>query len=144
MKVISILDRIAVAEGWRRPRTTPLVHGQEIPEDAVLKRTHSDCGFHVVLPEISVETQDAGAVNRRKELKSQRTWGHLDLRTTAPEQLWIAQEYVPTLRSLGEWRVFLVGGCPLNVVHTVQATEKGQTTCQGTRADRFLCLREIK
>ncbi|KAF8425023.1 hypothetical protein L210DRAFT_865476 [Boletus edulis BED1] len=124
-KLVTLLDRIAAEQGWPRPRTTRLTVDQPLPIDTVLKRTHSDCGADVILPE--------------KELASRRTWQFLKERTTSREQVWISQEFVPTLRSLGEWRVYLVGGRIVNVMHTIDEDH----IFTGTRVDRFLCLREI-
>ena len=93
-----------------------------------------------MLPASSVEGDDTHAEKKRMDLASKRTWEYLQSRTTASDQVWLSQEFVPTLRSLGEWRVYLVGGRIMNVMHTIEVGR----VCSGRRVDRFLCLKEIR
>jgi hypothetical protein len=51
-----------------------------------------------------------------------RNWDYIE-RETIPGSLWIAQSYVPELAILGEWRVFVIGGDIVSVVHTVYKEE---------------------
>jgi hypothetical protein len=102
------LDVVAMSEtSTPRPSWTLLRREEPIPETSVIKRTHSDCGAHVLRP---------GSMDRN--------WDYIE-RETIPGSLWIAQSYVPELAILGEWRVFVIGGDIVSVVHTVykQKTE---------------------
>ncbi|KAG9311147.1 hypothetical protein JVU11DRAFT_8210 [Chiua virens] len=84
------------------PHTRILKDGDAIPPDAVLKRSHSECSKHVILPSAP---------------KTKRTWTHLNAITSAGT-FWMAQEYVPSLADIGEWRVFIIGGRVMAVMHT--------------------------
>ena len=95
-----------IAQNTRRytPRAALLVPGEVIPPDAVLKRSHSECGTHVLLPSAKPEL---------------RTWEHLTSNAT-DGTFWMMQEYVPSLEWLGEWRVLVVGGKIIAVMHTIK------------------------
>jgi hypothetical protein len=41
-----------------------------------------------------------------------------------PRAAWMAQTYIPELRTFGEWRVFIIGGTVTHVVHTRRNQEK--------------------
>ena len=84
-----------------RPESKVLRDGDPIPKDAVLKRTHSDCGHHVIMPSDDVD----------------RTWDILNDDLNIPGSVWIAQALIPTLRKLGEWKVIIIGRQPLYTVH---------------------------
>ena len=90
-----------------RPATKQLIPGDPIPANAVIKRSHSDCGQHVIMPD-----------------ESGRDWESINQMPHVPDAIWFAQVYVPTLRTLGEWRVFIIGGHPAFVVHTRYNTDK--------------------
>ncbi|KAG9308767.1 hypothetical protein JVU11DRAFT_11559 [Chiua virens] len=117
-QTVAMLDRIAAIHGWMRPSTTLIEDGAPIPIDTVLKRSHSDAGSNVILPPIAVPDHMQDCEERRTNLSRLRTWKELKECTTSSNQSWMSQEYVPTLRQLGEWRFFLVGGKIANVVHT--------------------------
>lgn len=140
--VVMILDMIAVKHGWIRPKTTVLTPGCQIPKGTVLKRSHSDCGDFVILPEGAVKGNTRAATNERGLRRALRTWDELNVRTSAPEQKWASQEYVDTLVMFGEWRCFIVGGHIINVVHTVKVGDDGLWRGQTVR--NFLSLSEIR
>jgi hypothetical protein len=122
--LIERLDVIASAVTMsNRPTTTVITKPSDIPKDTVLKRTHSDASSHVILP----------TANRR------RTWDLLS--DGPPGSIWLSQTYVPTLRKLGEFRVFLIGGQPTYVMHT--ECVKGSMWV-ATPQLMFLTLNEIR
>lgn len=90
-----------------RPATKTLNIGDTIPQETVIKRSHSDCGIHTLMPN-----------------ESGRNWESMLRLPQVPGAVWFAQTYVPTLRTLGEWRVFLIGGEPVYIVHTKFHEEK--------------------
>ena len=97
-----------------------------IPGGMVLKRSNSDCSTHVILPEDTCRlTVD-------------------DLKRHSPHgELWLAQEYVPTLRMIGEWRVFIVNGTIIQTVHTYRnANSQGRWIAK--QATSFWTLEEIR
>ena len=96
----------------------------DIPDAIILKRTHSDCGAHIVHPG-----------------ESGRTWLDLQRKLTVPEAKWFGQTYVSTLDFGGEWRVFLVGGKVVYTVHTLCRKSKPGWT--NKHVDEFLSLDEI-
>ncbi|KAI6097729.1 hypothetical protein EDD16DRAFT_1719021 [Pisolithus croceorrhizus] len=83
------------------PMTRRLGASEPIPHDMVLKRSHSDCSAHVIMPDAS----------------NKRSWPYLISQAPAGE-IWMAQQYMPFLPKFGEWRVFIVGGKIIQVVHT--------------------------
>jgi glutathione synthase/RimK-type ligase-like ATP-grasp enzyme len=99
--------------------------GAHIPEDAVLKRSCSDSGEHVLLP---------GNANRCWEFM-----GQVSPRLKAS---WIAQRFIPELHKFGEWRVFFIGGKPIHVVHTRYNEDKSVWTWE--QADSYYSLAEFK
>ncbi|KAF8452839.1 hypothetical protein L210DRAFT_846317 [Boletus edulis BED1] len=110
----SMLDMIAAANGWQRPKTTVLTPGGVIPTGTMLKRSHSNCGddFVILPPESDLRSLS--------ELKS---------RTSSGEQRWASQEYVETLKTLGEWRCFVLGGHIAFVVHTIHKPDPPSPPC---------------
>lgn len=100
-RLIHHLDVIAGKTSSLRPQSKIIRDGDPIPKDAVLKRTHSDCGAHVIMPNDDVD----------------RIWDTLNDNLNTPGSVWIAQALIPTLRKLGEWKVILIGGQPLYTVH---------------------------
>jgi glutathione synthase/RimK-type ligase-like ATP-grasp enzyme len=103
--MINKLDFVAARRTFSaRPRTRPLVDGETISDRVVLKRTHSDMGQHVLLP---------------RDKQDRRNWDYLRLSTDVPGCFWLAQTYINTLATLGEWRVFLIAGQIVYTVHTV-------------------------
>ena len=118
------LNLIAAENSMYTPLTRALRKGDPIPSGTVLKRIHSDCGLHVILP-------DAG--------DQQRSWKHLN--DLAPHgETWMSQEYVDSLDKVGEWRVFVIGGQILSVVHTHNKEPRW-----GAKAVRsFMTLEEVE
>lgn len=100
---------IAKIRGLYAPATRVLTLGEDIPPSTVLKRSHSNCGTHIVLPA-------AGACNR--------TWDHLNAQISE-DTVWMAQEYVQSLDEIGEWRVLIVGGGIVAVMHTYKKSNGG-------------------
>lgn len=124
-----LLDLIARRLNGLRPATIPLqpqdIDSSSIIPDTVLKRSNSDCGHHVIFPD-----------ERRK-----RNVEHL--RELSPYgEKWLMQEYVPTLRTVGEWRVFIVNGAVIQTVHTYMHSDTKRW--EATLATTFWSLDEIK
>jgi glutathione synthase/RimK-type ligase-like ATP-grasp enzyme len=109
----------------KRPITEILDVTTSIPDSIVLKRTHSDCGNHVLFP--------GDPLINPTYLLSQ-----LDI----PGSRWLGQNFVPTLRKLGEWRVFIIGGQIVDVVHTRINHETG--CWKWERTTRFWSLGELR
>jgi hypothetical protein len=124
--VLYHLRVIATMRNGYAPATTLLEEGQEIPENCVLKRSHSDRGSHVILPSTDL---------------SLRTWDYLKSHIYSDE-IWMKQEYVRSLQELGEWRAFIIGGRIISVVHTVKS--KTETTWNYCHVGSFLTLDEIQ
>lgn len=109
-----------------RPKTRKLSFNSIIPSNTVLKRSHSDCSTHVIMPSDS----------------KRRTWKYLS--TMAPGgELWISQEHIPTLETFGEWRVFIIRGRILHVVHT-HRRGKGRYNWHGTRVENYRSLEDMR
>lgn len=53
----------------------------------------------------------------------------------------MAQEYVQSLHEIGEWRVFVVGGKIISVIHTFKKSNGGWG---GIPTNSFLTLDEIR
>ena len=105
--LIGHMDRISQQMGTMRPETKKLARGDPIPTGTVLKRTHSDSGQHVILP-----------------ASEYRQWSNME--QGPPEAQWLSQEFVPTLRSIGEWRVVIVNLTIQYVTHTLAAKDGSQ------------------
>jgi hypothetical protein len=120
------LDAIALTiTKTLRPKTKELRYGDDIPANAMIKRSHSDCGLHVFRP------GDVG-----------RNWETFDKLTPVPGATWFSQTYVPALAKLGEWRVFIIGGEITYTVHTRYDPLKGIWTWEPVTA--FYLLRELR
>lgn len=141
---ITLLDGIATTHSWKRPCTRVIHDGELIPTNGVLKRTHSDCGSHVLLPEESVPHDAVDAVPRKMELSARRTWDSINDLTTSMDQSWICQDYIPTLLKLGEWRFFIVGEQIVNVVHTLKDTASDSDAWSGRPVVSFYTKAEIR
>jgi hypothetical protein len=125
MQLITHLDAIADSETKTlRPCTKELKYGDFLPSNAVIKRTHSDCGFHVFKP------KDSG-----------RNWQNFSAMRQVPEAIWLAQTYIPALDKLGEWRVFIVGG---EIIYTVHTHHKGNAVWAWEAVDGFYSLQEFR
>lgn len=119
------LDFIAAtATNTKRPITRILDVTQQIPDSIVVKRTHSDSGNHVLLPGNPLINQE-----------------YLLSQLNIPDAVWFGQSYVPTLRHLGEWRVFIIGGRIIDIVHTRIHQETG--CWKWERATQFWSLEEL-
>ena len=127
LKITTIgnLDTIAQVQRGRRPATIVLSEGDEIVPGTMLKRSHGDCGKQVVMPSNTVR----------------RNWTYLSSQLSEPHHRWMMQEYVPALETVGEWRVFVVGGRPMHVVHT-RRLKSGKW--MGRRVENFCMLQEIE
>ena len=109
-----------------RPKTRLLMDGETILNAMVLKRTHSDAGQHVILPL---------DINRRN-------WDYLRSQLDVPGSRWMAQSFVEPLVKLGEWRVFLIGGKPVYMVHTLK--NRDQNTWSWDVVHTYYTLEELK
>ncbi|KAF8556441.1 hypothetical protein OG21DRAFT_1506544 [Imleria badia] len=118
---------IAANQNRFTPSTIRLTEESEIPPNAVLKRSHSECGLHVILPDAK---------------SAERSWTYLK-RHIHDDEFWMAQEYVPSLDDIGEWRVIIIGGMILSVVHTYKAKQEKDVIWMGAPVDTFLSLDEV-
>ncbi|KAK7684314.1 hypothetical protein QCA50_012638 [Cerrena zonata] len=91
LRRLQILDEIATTITHTPRPASSLWDGEGIPSGKVLKRTHSAYGKHVYLPSSPPPSVD--------ELR-----GACDL----PGRQWIVQDWVPTLRQLGEYKVYFI------------------------------------
>ena len=123
LELIMHLDWVANKLGSPRPKTVRLRRGGPIPRDVVLKRTHSDQQSHVILPRTH-----------------SRAWARLDEGPDGAQ--WFAQDYVGLLRKVGEWRVFMVGGNIIYVVHTAYIPE--HKCWMYTNVTEFLSLFKLR
>ena len=96
LELIAHLDWIAGKLGSPRPKTVILGKGDPIPNNVVLKRTHSELQKHVLFPGDNFDDLDNGPDGAR----------------------WFAQDYVDLLRQVGEWRVVMAAGSIIYVIHT--------------------------
>ena len=124
--LIENLDFVAATKTKsKRPTTRPLNLQHAIPHAIVIKRTHSDCGQHVLFP---------GDELRNVE--------YLQSQMDIPGSMWFGQSYISTLREFGEWRVFIIGGRIIEIIHTKIHEETGLWKWQ--RAIRFWSLEELR
>ncbi|KAI5985435.1 hypothetical protein F5J12DRAFT_787395 [Pisolithus orientalis] len=97
LQVISAIHRWVVLE------MHIISNGDPINDAYVLKWSHSDCSKHVILPTAP---------------KSSHTWAHLKNNTNKDlDEVWIAQQYIPSLVFLGEWQKFSVIGGELDLAN---------------------------
>jgi hypothetical protein len=85
-----------------------------IPDHVIVKRSHSETGQHVLLPETDNDLKQA---TLRREVD-------------IDEAQWFTQSFVPFLKDAGEIRMFFVGLKNVYSVHTVKDTK------QDTKQDR--------
>ncbi|KAI5982791.1 hypothetical protein F5J12DRAFT_788081 [Pisolithus orientalis] len=124
-ETLAHLQAISAIHRWVVPEMHIISDGDPIDDSYVLKRSHSDCGKHVILPTAP---------------KSSRTWAHLKNNTNEDsDEVWIAQQYIPSLVFLGEWRVIIVGGQIMSVTHTHRLNNGGWS---GIPVTSFLSLEE--
>jgi glutathione synthase/RimK-type ligase-like ATP-grasp enzyme len=100
-RLMQHLTNIAATLKMIRPVTKVVTSRTNIPNNVVLKRSHSDAGQHVLMPN-----------------EQGRDWESLRLQMEIPGCVWMGQTLVPQLNDIGEWRVFLVGGRIVYCVHT--------------------------
>jgi hypothetical protein len=122
VSLIESLDWIAEKMKSPRPKTVTLTRGDPIPDNVVLKRTHSDQNQHVRLP---------GKFNGWDELEEGSEGG-----------VWFSQDYVDLLEKLGEWRVIMAGGEITYVIHTVYNTV--EETWSYDIVDDYISLRSLR
>jgi len=108
-----------------RPQTIGLQIGDPIPANAVLKRTHSDSGNHVLIPG-----------------QPGRDWDSISKLPGVPKAVWFAQSYIPTLLKLGEWRTFIIGGSIAYTIHSVYNAAKSTWSWELT--DSYYSLAELR
>lgn len=126
LQSIQNLDAIASRRTHStRPVTRELTPHETIPDDIVIKRTHSDSGIHVLLP---------GDPNRN--------WEYMLAHSEIPRCRWFGQTYVETLHRLGEWRAFVVGGKIIYTVHTFQNSRRD--TWKWDMVREYYSLRELR
>jgi hypothetical protein len=103
------LDQVAAEKTFTARPTTTLVDLQRplIFPEHVYKREHSECHLHVFLP-----TQS----------KKKATIAKLRKESCGGRYRWLAQTYAPLLRSIGEWRIFMVNRQPIQAVATTRAS----------------------
>ncbi|KAI6137953.1 hypothetical protein BKA82DRAFT_4368126 [Pisolithus tinctorius] len=124
-ETLAHLQAIAAIHRWEVPKMHIISDGDPIDDAYVLKRSHSDCGKHVILPTAP---------------NTSRTWAHLKNNTNEDsDEVWIAQQYIPSLVFLGEWRVIIVGGQIMSVTHTHRLNNGGWS---GIPVTSFLSLEE--
>jgi hypothetical protein len=124
-ELLTNLDIVAGSEtNSPRPSWMLLRRGDPIPTNTIIKRTNSDCGNHVLRP----TSQD-------------RNWEYIE-KETIPGSRWISQSYIPELAILGEWRVFVIGGDVVSVVHTVYNEEN--ETWNWEMVELYYTLKELK
>ena len=128
MKVdfVQTLDFIARRMETARPRSQPWHPKiQEPPHGWVLKREFSDQGRHVYVPNrLSNNERDVRLEKKRVEKFIRDAESNKD-----PENVrWLAQEYVPTLASVGEFHFICVNGEPIRVAITSKRANSETTT----------------
>ena len=127
---VALLDVIANEFHTLRPTTTTInlqgvVNDDMIALETVLKRSNSDCGQHVILP----------------EARRNRKVDHLRTLSLYGEQ-WLMQEYVTTLHTVGEWRTFIVNGSVIHTVHTYRHPDTGAWVAK--QASSFWSLKQLR
>jgi hypothetical protein len=138
---VQTIDGIASRMRTGRPRTVPLEPShQSPPQGWVLKREFSDAGRHVYVPNNrprgNERDDDAEAERALQFLRSARAEeksSHLN---------WLAQEYVPTLASVGELRYMCIDGSPERAVITGRRPSGETWSTEGIKTMKG--LREIQ
>jgi hypothetical protein len=102
--MVKLLTSGRDAEGNRARLQIP----DPIPDNVVVKRSYSETGQHILLPETP---------NALKQAILQR---EVDI----DEAQWFTQSFVPFLKDTGEIRMFFVGMKNIYSVHTVQDPKK--------------------
>jgi hypothetical protein len=107
------LDQIAKEKTFTTRPTTTLfdVQKPQIVPGLVYKREHSECHYHVFLP---------------KTKKGGTTIARLKKESRSGRYRWLAQTYAPLLRSIGEWRVFMVNRQPVLAVVTTRSSNSDE------------------
>ena len=116
MKVdfVQTLDSIARRMGTDRPRSRPWYPKiQEPPHGWVLKREFSDRGRHVYIQ--NHPSDDERGVRLEKK-RVEKFILDAEVNKSPRGMRWLAQEYVSTLASVGEFRFICVDGEAIRVV----------------------------
>src|SRR5262245_5074297 len=110
LELIANLEQVAAnCTQTRRPMVKMLEIGQipqPIPKHVVIKRTHSETGHHIILPDV------------KEQIKRDMLKEKVDIN----EARWFTQSFVPFLKDAGEIRMFFVGMKNIYNVHTVKDT----------------------
>ena len=146
LQFVQTLDAISKKMETSRPATMPWDPcSQPPPFGYVLKRDFSDAARHVYVPKYPLGTgQKATAAELRRATEFvQNTTDH----DQPISGSWLAQEYVPTLSSVGELRFICIDGNPVRVVitgkHKPGHPDAGQAwTIEGIKT--MLSLHEIR
>lgn len=122
----------------RRPLLALLKHREDdsaqvdipnpLPTNVVFKRTHSETGRHVLLPDLPLET------------KQKRLGERVDI----PGARWFMQAFTPFMKTHGEIRMFFVGGKNIYNMHTVKNLGKGDDVWDFQVAETVLPLDIVK
>jgi glutathione synthase/RimK-type ligase-like ATP-grasp enzyme len=98
-RVIQLLDKIANdVTQTVRPKTKRIaIPLKKKPTNVVIKRERSDAARHCLLP-TDIQTNTLIQLNKYLEKES------------VADSFWMAQEFVPELIGIGEWRTYFVGG----------------------------------
>lgn len=127
IQLIQNLDYVAAnVTRSTRPKTIQIKCPQDISHRAVIKRTHSDTGYHVLMPD-----------------DPRRNWDFITQNSEIPKCLWFSQSYVEPLDKLGEWRVLMVGGRIMYVVHTHASIVGGDRQWKWEMVHDFYSLDEL-
>jgi hypothetical protein len=95
-----------------RPKTKRIaIPLKKKPTNVVIKRERSDAARHCLLP-TDIQTNTLIQLNKYLEKES------------VADSFWMAQEFVPELIGIGEWRTYFVGGKQLFTVVTEPTEER--------------------
>lgn len=124
-RLMQHLSNIAAISKTIRPVTKIISSQTHIPNNIVLKRSHSDSGQHVLMPN-----------------EQGRDWESLSRHMEIPGCVWMGQTLVPHLHDIGEWRVFIIGGRIVYCVHT--RYNQGKRTWKWEPVTEYYSLNELK
>ena len=123
---VQTLDFIARRMETARPQTKPWHPKLEDPPHGwVLKREFSDRGRHVYIPNHS--SDDGEKAIRRENKRVQKFILGAETNKDPENVQWLAQEYIPTLTSIGEFRFMCINGNPTRVVITTKRAQGTKT-----------------
>lgn len=137
-------DVIAKEMGTARPVTK---YGwdptSEPPDGMVLKREYSSCSEYVFLPKPSQTRASSNEADRERKRCQRWIRKHLDAEG-AVSYKWMAQEYVPTLRTVGELRYMCIGGEPARVTITSKCKTSEHDTSYLDNIDTLILLKDMR